>query len=58
MGAPIVTAAIIGGAASLISGIFGSSSASKRAKRADREKRRLTGELDQTSYNKPLRRCN
>ena len=38
MGAPIVTAAIIGGAASLISGIFGSSSASKRAKRAEKEK--------------------
>ena len=52
MGAPIVTAAIIGGAASLISGIFGSSSASKRAKRANREKRRLTGELDQLEKNR------
>jgi len=52
MAAPIVTAAIIGGAASLISGIFGSSSASKRAKRADREKRRLTGELGQLERNR------
>ena len=52
MGAPIVTAAIIGGAASFISGLFGASSANKRAKRAEREKRRLTGELNQLEKNR------
>ena len=48
----IIIGAAIGGAASLIGGIFGSSSASKRAKRADREKKRLTGELDQLERNR------
>jgi len=48
----IIIGAAIGGAASLISGIFGSSSASKRAKRAEKEKRRLTGELNQLERNR------
>ena len=42
---PVVTAAIIGGAANLLGGLFGASSANKRAKRAAREKRRLETEL-------------
>jgi hypothetical protein len=48
----IIIGAAIGGAVSLIGSIFGSSSASKRAKRADNEKRRLTGELDQLEKNR------
>ena len=42
---PVVTAAIIGGAASLFGSIFGSSSASKRARRAQNEARRREREL-------------
>jgi hypothetical protein len=48
----IIIGAAIGGAVSLIGSIFGSSSASKRAKRANNEKRRLTGELDQLEKNR------
>lgn len=48
----IIIGAAIGGAASLIGGIFGASSASKKAKRANREKKRLTGELNQLERNR------
>ena len=48
----IVIGAAIGAVASLGSAIFGSSSASKRAKRAQKEKRRLTGELNQLEKNR------
>ena len=47
-----VIAGVVGGVLSLAGSIFGSSSASKRAKRADNEKRRLTGELDQLEKNR------
>ena len=43
---PVVTAAIIGGGISLLSGLFGSSSANKRARRAQNEARRKERELD------------
>ena len=48
----IIIGAAIGAVTSLASGIFGSSSASKRAKRAEKEKRRLTGELNQLERNR------
>ena len=44
MAGPIV--GIIGGAISAIGSIFGASTANKRARRAEVEKARLTGELD------------
>ena len=42
---PVTTAAIIGGATSLFGSIFGASKASKRARRAAAERRRLENEL-------------
>ena len=42
---PVVTAAIIGGAANLFGSLLGAGSANSRAKRAAREKRRLEAEL-------------
>ena len=47
-----IAAAVIGGAASLIGGIFGASSASKRAEKAAREKRRLTKKLNDLEDNR------
>jgi len=43
---PIIAAAVIGGAASLLGGLFGSSSANKRARRAQSEARRKERELN------------
>ena len=43
---PIIAAAAIGGGISLLSGLFGSSSANKRARRAQSEARRRERELD------------
>lgn len=43
---PIIAAAVIGGGISLLSGLFGSSSANKRARRAQSEARRRERELD------------
>ena len=48
----VVTAAIVGGAISAIGSIFGASSASKRARAAAREKRRLEGKLDALEKNR------
>ena len=50
--AGIATAAIVGGALSAIGSIFGASSASKRARAAAREKRRLEGKLDALEKNR------
>ena len=50
MAGPIV--GIIGGAISAIGSIFGASKADKRARRAEVEKARLTGELDQLEKNR------
>tara|TARA_R110001632_G_scaffold6374_3_gene26180 strand:- start:1012 stop:1692 length:681 start_codon:yes stop_codon:yes gene_type:complete len=47
-----IAAAIIGGGASLIGGIFGASSASKRAKAAAREKAKLQGKLNSLEANR------
>ena len=49
------SALLIGGimaGASILGSVFGASSANKRAKRAEREKRRLTGELDVLEKNR------
>ena len=43
--APAVGAALIGGAVSLIGGLFGGGAARKRARAAAREKKRLEGKL-------------
>ena len=48
----ILAAAVIGGAGSLIGGIFGASSASKRAKAAAREKAKLQKKLDNLEANR------
>ena len=50
--AGIATAVIVGGAISAIGSIFGASSASKRARAAAREKRRLEGKLDALEKNR------
>ena len=47
-----LAAAVIGGAGSLIGGIFGASSASKRAKTAAREKAKLQKKLDNLEANR------
>ena len=47
-----IAAAIIGGGASLIGGIFGASSASKRAEKAAKEKRKLQGKLNSLEANR------
>jgi hypothetical protein len=47
-----LAAAIIGGGASVIGGIFGASSASKRAEKAAKEKRRLTKKLNDLEDNR------
>tara|TARA_R110002124_G_scaffold2625_6_gene16493 strand:+ start:2495 stop:3175 length:681 start_codon:yes stop_codon:yes gene_type:complete len=47
-----LAAAVIGGAGSLIGGIFGASSASKRAKAAAREKAKLQKKLDNLEANR------
>mgnify|MGYP003627872227 FL=1 len=47
-----IAAAVIGGAGSLIGGIFGASSASKRAKAAAREKAKLQKKLDNLEANR------
>ena len=53
MSAAVAVAIGIGTAvASLGASIFGSSSSNKRAKRAEKEKKRLTGELDQLEKNR------
>lgn len=44
--AGIATAAIVGGAISAIGSIFGASRASKRARAAAKEKKRLEGKLN------------
>lgn len=49
---PIVTAAIIGGAASLLGGLFGSSSSNRRAKDELRRKQRLEDELKNLENNR------
>jgi hypothetical protein len=48
----LVIGAVVGGLMTGLGSIFGASSASKRAKRAEREKRRLTGELNQLEKNR------
>ena len=48
----LLIGAVVGGVLSGVGAIFGASSASKRAKRAEREKRRLTGELDVLEKNR------
>jgi hypothetical protein len=50
--AGIATAAIVGGAISAIGSIFGASRASKRARAAAREKKRLEGKLDALEKNR------
>ena len=47
-----IAAAIIGGGASIIGGIFGASSASKRAEKAAKEKRKLQGKLNSLEANR------
>ena len=49
---PVTTAAIIGGATSLFGSIFGASKASKRARRAAAERRRLENELKNLEKNR------
>ena len=48
----MIIAGAIGGVFSAVGSIFGASSASKRARRAEVEKARLTGELDQLEKNR------
>ena len=50
--AGIATAAIVGGAISAIGSIFGASSASKRARAAAREKKRLEGKMNALEKNR------
>jgi len=47
-----IAAAIIGGGASIIGGIFGAASASKRAEKAAKEKRKLQGKLNSLEANR------
>lgn len=49
---PLVAAAVIGGAGSIISGIFGSSSAKKARRAAEREKARLQNKLNHLEANR------
>ena len=48
----MVVAGIIGGAASIAGGIFGSSAAKKREEKARRERKRLQGKLNTLEANR------